>query len=95
MNYKKLTLKGTLADIIADVKGITWNDELVYPNYPSDYEKIIDGERFIITEPRQEILTQGEYNDQGEEITPPVMGDYVAHLVLPSSYDTSGLNTIV
>ena len=97
MNHKKATLKGTLANVLADIKSLTLNGELVYPNYPDGYEvtgaTVLD--RFIVTEPRQEVLTQGEYNDQGEEITAPIMGDYIAKLVLPSGYDTSGLTTLV
>ena len=95
MNYTKATLKGTKAKVLADIKSLSFEGEVLYPNYPADYEKSPSGDRFIVTSPRQEVLTQGEYNDQGEEITAPIMGDYIAKLVLPSGYDTSGLTTLV
>ena len=97
MNHIKAILKGTLADVLADIKNLTLNGELVYPNYPDGYEvtgaTVLD--RFIVTEPRQEVLTPAEFSEEGEETSPAVMGDYIAKLVLPSGYDTSGLTTLV
>ena len=96
MNYTKITLKGLLADVLFDIHSLEWNNELVYPNYPEDYEKPFSAfERFIVTPPRQEIITPGTYNEAGEEITPPVLGDYISHLVLPADYDTSHFITSI
>ena len=61
-----------------------------------EYRLQIDAfERFVVTEPRQEILTPGEYAENGTEITPPVLRNWVSHLVLPLAYDTSNLNTLL
>ena len=96
MNYTKATLKGTLEAVLNDIKGLTWNGEIVYPDYPNDYEKsFAPFERFVVSQPRQEVITPAEFNEEGEETTPAVLGDWVCKLVLPLGYDTSTLNTIV
>lgn len=97
MTYTKLTLKGSLAAVLADIQSILKDGSPIYPNYPEDYEQIGDSvhDRFIVTPPRQEILTPGTYNELGEEITPPVLGDYISHLVLPAGYDTSHFITSI
>ena len=97
MHYTKATLSAlTKEAIVADIKRLTWKEELVYPDWPQGYERSFDAfERFVVTEPRQEILTPGEYAENGTEITPPVLGNWVSHLVLPLAYDTSNLNTLL
>ena len=95
MAHLKATLKGTKAAVLADIKNIEYQREKVYPEYPNDYETSFGAlNRFIVTEPRQEVITPATYNDQGEEITPAVLGDWVSKLVLPSGFDTSVFNTI-
>lgn len=88
MGYTKVILKGNQEVVIADIKK-------VYPDYPNDYEKTGESplDRYIVTTPRQEVLTPATYNDQGEEITPAVLSDWVSKLVLPSGFDTSVFNT--
>lgn len=95
MSFQRATLKGTKAAVEADIKGLMWEGESVYPNYPQGYEKSFGPfERFVITPPTQEVLVLGEYSEDGSEITPPQMGDWVSHLVLPRGYDTESLSTI-
>jgi len=96
MGYTKVKLKGTKAELINDIKRLTFNDELVYPNYPADYQKSFGNlNRFIVTTPSQEVITPGTYNEAGEETTPPVLGDFISKLVLPEGYDTASLVTKV
>ena len=97
MSYTKVTLKASLEAVLADIQSILKDDSPVYPNYPEDYEQIGASvyDRFIVTPPRQEIITPGTYNELGEEITPPVLGDYISHLVLPAGYDTSHFITSI
>lgn len=95
--YTKTTLKGSEAAVFADIKSIQKDGEALYPDYPEGYEKTgaTVHDRYIVTPPRQEIITPGTYNELGEEITPPVLGDYISHLVLPTGYDTSHFNTSI
>ena len=93
--YTKEILKGSKSAVLADIKSIQHNGLPIYPNYPEDYEQIGTSvhDRFVVTPPRQEILTPATYNEAGEEITPPVMGDFISKLVLPEGYDTSHFST--
>tara|TARA_R110002050_G_scaffold243066_1_gene379407 strand:+ start:25069 stop:25362 length:294 start_codon:yes stop_codon:yes gene_type:complete len=97
MTYTKVILKGSLELVRSDIKSIECDGIPIYINYPEGYE--VTGntvhDRFIVTPPRQEIITPGTYNELGEEITPPVMGDYISHLVLPAGYDTSHFITSI
>tara|TARA_R110001592_G_scaffold268269_3_gene534533 strand:- start:44546 stop:44839 length:294 start_codon:yes stop_codon:yes gene_type:complete len=95
MNYTNLTLKGSLAAVLTDIKSIQNNGEPVYPNYPADYETIGNTvhDRFIVTEPRQEVITPATFNQAGEEVSAAVLGDYVSILVLPAGYDTGHFQT--
>ena len=95
MNYTKATLQGTLEAVLNDIKNIEYKGDKVYPNYPEGYEVMGDGvlDRFIVTSPRQEVITPATYNDQGEEITPAVLGDWKSKLVLPSGFDVSIFKT--
>jgi hypothetical protein len=88
--YIKATLKGSKAAVLADIKSIQKDGEAVYPDYPEGYEQIGNTvyDRFIVTPPRQEVLTPATFNEAGEEITPAVMGDFISKLVLPAGYDT-------
>ena len=97
MNYTKATLKGTLEAVLNDIKDIEYQGEKVYPEYPDNYEVTGDTvhDRFIVPPPKQEVLTAGEFNEEGEELTPPVMGEYISYLVLPAGYDISHLKTAV
>lgn len=96
MNYTKAKLTApTKEAIVNDIKGLMWKGETVYPDYPEDYEKSFGPfERFIVTEPRQEVITPGEYAEDGTQTKAPVMGDWVSHLVLPQGYDLDSLATI-
>lgn len=95
MSYVKATLKGTKAAVEADIKGLMWNGEAVYPDYPEGYERSFGPfDRFIVTEPRQEVVSPGEYAEDGTQTKAPVLGDWVSHLVLPHGYDTDSLATI-
>lgn len=96
MNYKKVKLSAAIKNmVLADIKSLSWQGEAVYPNYPKDYEKSFNSfDRFIITEPRQEIIKPAEFNEQGEETAPAVFGDWVSRLVLPAGYNTSHLKTL-
>jgi hypothetical protein len=97
MSYTKATLQGSLEAIHADIKNIEYKGEKVYPEYPDGYEVTGDSvhDRFIVTKPRQIVLTPATYNESGEEITPAVMGDFISKLVLPAGYDTSHFATKV
>lgn len=97
MNYTKVTLQGALEDILTDIKNIEYKGEKVYPNYPEDYEFIGDSvfDRFVVTTIRQIVITPGVYDENGNETTPPVLGDYQCHLVLPLGYDTSNFITSI
>lgn len=97
MNYLKVKLKApTEASILTDIKGLSWKGEAVYPIYPEDYEKSFGPfERFVVTPPRQEVATPGEYDENGNEVSPPVFGDWFCYLVLPQGYDTSTLSTLI
>lgn len=95
MSFIKTTLKGSKAAVVADIKGLMWNGEAVYPDYPEGYERSFGPfDRFIVTEPRQEVVSPGEYAEDGTQTKAPVLGDWVSHLVLPLGYDTSGLQTL-
>ncbi len=96
MSYTKATLKASTKEAIEnDIKSITWKGEKVYPDYPDGYEiSFGPKERFIVTEPRQELIEPAEYDSEGKEIKAPVMGDWISHLVLPLGFDTSSLNTL-
>lgn len=96
MKFIKTTLKGTKADVEADIKGLIWNGEAVYPDYPEGYERSFGPfKRFIVTEPRREILSPGEYDEWGSQIKAPILGDWVSLLVLPEGFDTSCLQSLV
>lgn len=97
MHYLHIRLKASVeAEVEADIQSLQWNGEAVYPNYPEDYERSFGAhDRFVVTPPRQEVLTPGQYAEDGSEITAPVLGDWVSHLVLPASYDPSHLQTRV
>lgn len=94
--YTKATLKAATKEaIIDDIKSLTWNDEQVYPDFPNDYEKSFGPfERFVDTEPRQEVLEPAEFDAQGNETKAAVLGDWKCILVLPLGYDTSTLATL-
>lgn len=94
--YTKATLRAaTKAAIIADIKSIMHNDEPVYPDFPSDYEKSFGAfERYVVTEPRQIVLEPAEYDSSGNKTQAAVLGDWECKLVLPEGYDTSHLNTM-
>lgn len=96
MNYLKKTLSApTLEAILNDIKSMMWKGEAVYPDYPNDYEKSFGpGERFIVTVPKQDILEDGKYAEDGTEITPPVVGNWESILVLPLNFDTSIFKTL-
>ena len=85
----KLTLKGNLEAVLADIKNI-------YPDYPQGYEKFgkTIHERFIVTPPKQLVITPAEFDSEGNVTQEAVMGDWESKLVLPSGYDTSHLKTI-
>jgi hypothetical protein len=95
MSYTKATLKGSKAAVLADIRSIQKDGEAAYPNYPEEYEvtgsSVFD--RYVVTTPRQEVLTPATFNEEGEEITPAVMGDFISKLVLPAGYDTNHLQT--
>jgi hypothetical protein len=97
MEYTRVSLKGSLADVLADIKAILKDGEPAYPEYPKGYEVTGDSvhDRFIVTKPRQIVLTPATYNESGEEITSAVMGDFISKLVLPAGYDTSHFATKV
>lgn len=97
MNYSKATLSAPTKEAIeADIRNLTWQGVSVYPNYPIDYEKSFGPfERFIVTPPRQEVITPAEYSQNGDLVNPPVLGNWICQLVLPSGYDTSHLNTLI
>tara|TARA_R110001592_G_scaffold74779_5_gene226879 strand:- start:7790 stop:8083 length:294 start_codon:yes stop_codon:yes gene_type:complete len=97
MTYTKITLKGSFEAILIDIKNIEYKGEKVYPNFPEDYEFIGDTvhDRFIVTPPRQEVLSPATFNEAGEETTSAVMGDFISQLVLPAGYDTSHFATKV
>ena len=88
MEYHRLTLKGSKADVIEDIKK-------VYPEYPEDYERIGESvhERFIVTEPRQEVIEPAEIDENGNETKAAILGDWKSNLVLPISFDISVFNT--
>lgn len=96
MKYVKLKLSAADEDmVLADIKSLTWEGGLVYPNYPQDYEKSFNSlDRFIVTEPRQEVVIPAIFDKTGEETAPAVLGDWVSRLVLPAGYDTSHLKTL-
>jgi|GEM_PF-3108620 len=96
MNYTKTTLKGTKVAVEADIKGLMWDGESVYPNYPEGYERSFGPfDRFIVTEPRQEVVSPGEYAEDSTLTKAPVLGDWVSHLVLPQGFDISNIKTRV
>jgi hypothetical protein len=97
MNYTKATLKGSKAAVLADIQSIQKDGEAAYPEYPVDYEVTGSSafERYVVTTPREEVITLATYNESGEEITPAVMGDFISKLVLPAGYDTSHFATKV
>lgn len=88
MEYQRLKLKGSLEAVLSDIKK-------VYPEYPEDYEKIGESvhERYIVTEPRQEVLEQAEFDENGNETKAAILGDYESTVVLPSSFDISVFST--
>ena len=94
--YTKATLRGSLEAVLADIRAIQLNGTPIYPNYPEGYEVMGSSvfDRFVVTTPRQLVITPAEFNEAGEEITPAVMGDYECKVVLPSGYDTSHFKTI-
>tara|TARA_R110001592_G_scaffold17518_2_gene73810 strand:- start:103040 stop:103330 length:291 start_codon:yes stop_codon:yes gene_type:complete len=95
--YIKATLKGSKSSVLADIKSIQKDGEAVYPDYPDGYEvtgsSVFD--RYVVTPPRQEVITPGGYAEDGTETTAPVMGDWVSQLVLPAGYDTSHFITSI
>lgn len=96
MNYTKATLSAPTKEAIeADIRQLSWYGNPVYPAYPDGYEVSLGPfDRFVVSPPRQEEITPGEYDQNGDLINPPVLGDWVCHLVLPFGYDTSHLNTL-
>ena len=94
MEYSKIKLQGSLENIITDIKSLTYKGELVYPNYPEasilEFDSIYD--RFDLTPPKQ-LVTSAVYDENGNEATPAIFGDYVCNLILPLNYDTSGFLT--
>jgi hypothetical protein len=97
MEYTRVSLKGSKADVLADIKAILKNGEPAYPEYPEGYEVTGNSvfERYVVTTPRQEVHTPATYNESGEEITSAVMGDFISKLVLPSGYNTNHFQTKV
>jgi hypothetical protein len=95
MEYTRVSLKGSKADVLADIKAILKDGEPAYPNYPEGYEVTGESvhERYIVKPPRQEVIEAAEFDENGEEITPAVLGDFISKLVLPAGYDTSHLQT--
>lgn len=93
--YIKVALSNPSKEaILIDIQSLTWNEEQVYPAYPDDYEKSFGPLcRFVVTEPRQMVKAPAVYDDNGNEVHGPIMGDWVSHLVLPKAYDTSHLKT--
>jgi hypothetical protein len=97
MEYTRVSLKGSKAAVLADIRSIQKDGEAVYPEYPEGYEVTGSSafERYVVTPPRQELLTPATYNESDEEITPAVLGDFISKLVLPAGYDTSHFATKV
>ncbi len=97
MSYQKAKLSASTKEAIeADIKALTWKGETVYPDWPQGYEvSFAPRERFIVTEPRQEVTSSAVYDENGKEITPPVLGNWTCKLVLPSGYPVETLNTRV
>jgi len=96
MNLKQVPLQGTKEAIEIDIKALTWNGELVYPNWPNGYERTFNPhERFIVGVLTQLVTTPAIFNEQGSLIEPEVYGDWECILVLPANYDTSNILTAV
>lgn len=95
MKYLKLQLKGSKQEVLDDILALEWNDQKVFPNWPEGYQiSLRPGERFIVTDPRQEVLEPGQYSKDGEEVVPPVLGSWISNLVLPENYPTENFKTI-
>jgi hypothetical protein len=97
MEYTRVSLKGSLADVLADIKAIEINGEVAYPNYPIDYEKTGDKvtDRYIVTTPRQEIISNAEFDENLNETKAAILGQWVSKMVLPSGFDVSIFKTAI
>jgi hypothetical protein len=96
MEYTRVSLKGSLADVLADIKAIVKDGEPAYPEYPDGYE-VTGGsihERFIVTQPRQEVIQSAEFDENENETKAAILGDWSSKLVLPAGYDVSHFNTL-
>ena len=95
MGYTRVSLKGSLADVLADIKAILKEGEPAYPDYPEGYEVTGAGihDRFIVTPPRQIVISGGEFDESGTETKAAILGDWESKLVLPFGYNVAHLKT--
>lgn len=93
--YTKVTLQGSYEAVIADIRSIQMNGEPVYPNYPEGYEVMGSNafDRFVVTPPRQLVVTPAEFDSEGNVTQEAVLGDWQSKLVLPAGYDVSHFTT--
>lgn len=96
MSYQKATLSASTKEAIeTDIKSLTWNGVHVYPDWPQGYERSFGTrDRFVVTEPRQEVIEPAIYDENGNEVTPSVLGDWKCKLVLPEGYPIESLQTL-